>query len=139
MGIAMLLLRVAAGVALIAVAGYEKLFNPQLALDFLAAHPDLQIARELGIGLSNVQFIRAAGAIEVLFGLLLISGALPQVIVLVAAVPFTSTLWLFGVNELLGHLPIYGAMLVILIYGSHPQLRRTVYSFRFSADAPPPG
>jgi hypothetical protein len=86
--------------------------------------------------MSDVQFVRFAGATEVLFGLLLISGALPQVIVLVAAVPFTATLWLFGVNELLGHLPIYGVMLVILIYGSHPQLRRTVYSFRPAAQTP---
>jgi hypothetical protein len=136
MGIAILLLRVAAGVALIAVAGYEKLFNPQLALDFLIEYPDLQIASQLGIGMSDVQFVRFAGATEVLFGLLLISGALPQVIVLIAAVPFTATLWLFGVNELLGHLPIYGVMLVILIYGSHPQLRRTVYSFRPAAQTP---
>ena len=119
------------------VAGYEKLFNPQLALDFLVKYPDLQIAHQLGIGLSNVQFVRGAGAIEVLFGLLLISGALPQVIVLCAAIPFTATLWLFGVNELLGHLPIYGVMLVILIYGSHPQLRRTVYSFVSQSNSPP--
>lgn len=129
MGIAMLLLRCAAGAALIIVAGYEKLFNPQLALDFIAHYPDIQLAQQIGIGLSDIQYVRAVGAIEVLFGLLLISGALPQVIILIAGVPFTATLWLFGVNELLGHLPIYGAMLAILIYGSHPQLRPTVYSF----------
>ena len=33
-----LILRVAAGLALILVALYEKLLNPQLALDFLAEH-----------------------------------------------------------------------------------------------------
>lgn len=138
MGLAMLLLRVAAGAALIVVAGYEKLFNPQLALDFLVQYPDLQIANQIGIGLSDIQFVRFAGAMAVLFGLLLISGALPQLIVLIAAVPFTATLWLFGVNELLGHLPIYAVMLAILIYGSHPQLRRTVYSFSFRRIRPLP-
>ena len=55
-----------------------------------------------------------------LFGLLVISGALPQVIVLVAGIPFNATLWFFGANELMGHLPIYGAMLVLLVYGSDP-------------------
>ena len=120
---AILALRVAAGTALIAVALYEKLLQPELALDFLAEHPDLQVARELGLGLSDLEFVRVAGAIEVLFGLLLISGALPQAIVLVAGIPFNATLWFFGVNELLGHLPIYGAMLVVLVFGSHPQLR----------------
>jgi len=67
-----------------------------------------------------------AGGIEVLFGLLLISGALPQACVLIAGIPFNATLWFFGANELMGHLPIYGAMLVLLVYGSDPQLRPTV-------------
>ena len=61
------------------------------------------------------------GAIEVLFGLLLICGALPQAIVLIAGIPFNATLWFFGNTELVGHLPVYGAMLVLLVYGSDPR------------------
>ena len=72
------------------------------------------------------QFIRVAGAIEVLFGLLLISGALPQAVVVIAGVPFNASLWFFGVNELLGHLPVYAAMLVLLVYGSDRELRARV-------------
>jgi hypothetical protein len=37
-----------------------------------------------------------------------------------------ATLWFFGVNELLGHLPVYAAMLVLLVYGSDPELRARV-------------
>jgi hypothetical protein len=133
---AILALRVAAGLALIAVALYEKLLQPQLALDFLVEHPDLQVAHQIGFGLSDLQFVRLAAAIEVLFGLLLISGALPQVIVLIAGIPFNATLWFFGVNELLGHLPIYGAMLVILVFGSHPQLRRACWGWGSARAAP---
>ena len=124
-----LVLRVAAGAALILVALYEKLLNPQLALDFLAEHENLQLATQLGLGMSDIDFVRVAGTIEVLFGLLLISGALPQVIILIAGIPFNATLWFFGINELVGHLPIYGAMLAILVFGSHPQLRRTTYGW----------
>ena len=76
--------------------------------------------------MSDLAFIRAAGVIEVLFGLLLISGALPQVCVVVAGIPFNATLWFFGTTELLGHLPIYGAMLVLLVYGSQATLREGV-------------
>jgi hypothetical protein len=129
LGIAIFLFRVAAGLALILVAGYEKLFNPELALQFLDKYPDLQVAQLLGLPLSDLQFIRAAGAVEVLFGLLLISGALPQVIILIAGVPFTATLFVFGINELVGHLPIYAAMFTIFVFGSHPQLRQTVYAW----------
>jgi len=119
-------LRVAAGVALIVVAFAEKLATPALALQFLADHPDLNVARAFGLGMSDLEFIRAAGAIEVLFGLLLISGALPQAVVLIAGVPFNATLWFFGNTELVGHLPTYGAMLVLLVLGSHPGLRGRV-------------
>jgi len=119
-------LKVGAGVALIVVAFVEKLANPQLALSFLADHPQLNVAQQIGLGLSDLEFIRAAGVIEVLFGLLLISGALPQVCVLVAGVPFNATLWFFGETELVGHLPVYGAMLVLLVYGSEPVLREGV-------------
>jgi hypothetical protein len=126
---AILALRVAAGAALIIVAMYEKLLNPQLALDLLEEYPNLQVADQLGLGVSDLDFVRFAGSVEVLFGLLLISGALPQAIVVIAGVPFNATLWFFGTNELLGHLPIYGAMLAILVFGSHPRLRAATYAW----------
>jgi hypothetical protein len=119
-------LRVAAGTALIVMAFVEKLANPDLALHFLAEHPDFNIAQLVGIPMGDLEFVRLAGAIEVLFGLLVISGALPQACVLIAGVPFNASLWFFGNTELVGHLPIYGAMLVLLVYGSDPQLRPAV-------------
>ncbi|HYI07283.1 MAG TPA: hypothetical protein VD858_20520 [Reyranella sp.] len=134
---AILALRVGAGSALIFVALYEKLINPQLALDFLVAHPDLQVAHQIGLPLSDLEFVRLAGAIEVLFGMLLISGALPQAIILIAGIPFNATLWFFGINELVGHLPIYGAMLAIFVFGSHRQLRPVVYGWGRTSGAYP--
>jgi hypothetical protein len=119
-------LRVAAGVALIVVAFAEKLGNPDMALAFLADHSQFNVAQLVGLPLGDLEFARLAGAIEVLFGLLLISGALPQAVVLVAGVPFNATLWFFGTTELVGHLPVYGAMLVLLVYGSDPQRRPAV-------------
>ena len=119
-------LKVAAGLALIIVAFAEKLATPDLAVQFLADHPELNVAQQIGINMSDLEFARLAGGIEVLFGLLLISGALPQAIILIAGIPFNATLWFFGANELMGHLPIYGAMLAILVYGSDPRLRPAV-------------
>jgi hypothetical protein len=130
-------LRVAAGTALIVVAFVEKLAQPELALEFLAEHPQFNVAHEVGIGMSDLEFARVAGSIEVLFGLLLISGALPQAIVLIAGIPFNATLWFFGNLELVGHLPIYGTMLVLLVYGSDPRLR-SVTSRRWWGSRPYP-
>jgi len=119
-------LKVAAGLALIVVAFAEKLAVPGMAVHFLAEHPEFNLAQQLGLGWSDLEFARVAGAIEVLFGLLVISGALSQACVLIAGIPFNATLWFFGTTELVGHLPVYGAMLVLLVYASDPELRPAV-------------
>lgn len=117
-------LRVAVGVCLIIVAFNEKLAQPDLALKFLAEYPHFNVFRELGLNVTDLQFTRIAGATEVFFGLMLISGAMPQVGVVAIGIPFNLTLFFFGDVELLGHLPIYGTMVVILILGCSDRTRR---------------
>jgi hypothetical protein len=129
-------LKVCAGLALIVVAFAEKLAMPDLALSFLSGHPEFNVAQQIGLGWSDLEFARVAGAIEVLFGLLVISGALSQACVLIAGVPFNASLWFFGATELVGHMPIYGAMLVLLVYGSDPVLRPAVRSLWPFAGSP---
>jgi len=128
-------LRIAVGGALVVVAFAEKLANPELALAFLEQQPGFNVASEVGLNVTDLQFIRLAGAIEVLFGLLLISGALPQAVVVIAGIPFNATLYFLGDVELMGHLPIYGTMLVLIVLGSDPRLRPLVSTL---APRPPP-
>lgn len=123
-------LRTLVGMSLIVVALTEKLIAPRLALEFLDRYPVLNLARTVGLNVSDVDFVRFAGAVEVLFGLLILSGALPQLAVVAAGIPFNATLFFFGVTELIGHLPVYGAMLVLLVYGSDPELAPVVPDLR---------
>ena len=118
-------LRVAAGGALIILAFTEKLARPGLALALLDRFPAFNVLDAVGIPVDDLTFVRLAGAVELLFGLLLISGALPQIAVIVAGIPFNATLFFLGTEELIGHLPIYGAMLALLVYGSDPRLARS--------------
>jgi hypothetical protein len=111
-------LRLMAGTSLIVLALSEKLIRPDLALVLIDRFPFLNIARLIGIDLPDIDFVRFAGSVELLFGLLIISGAMPQIAVLVAGIPFNATLFFFGASELVGHLPIYGVMLALLVYGS---------------------
>ena len=74
-----------------------------------------------------------AGAIELLFGLLLISGRIPQVAVIVAGIPFNATLFFLGRDELIGHLPIYGVMLALLVYGSSRRYADAVPAWPWTA------
>ena len=123
---ALLVLRLGVGVALVALAFTEKFTNPVMAMHTLEAYPALDVFALVGVHLSPETFVAIAGSVELLFGLLVISGALPQVAVLVAMVPFNATLLLFGQTELVGHLPVYGVFLALLAYGSHPVAFREV-------------
>ena len=115
-------LRVAAGGALIILAFTEKLARPELALALLDRFPAFNVLDAVGIPVDDLTFVRITGAVELLFGLLIISGALPQIAVIVAGIPFNATLFFLGTEELIGHLPMYGAMLALLVYGSHHRL-----------------
>jgi uncharacterized membrane protein YphA (DoxX/SURF4 family) len=123
---AMLSLRVLVGSSLIVLAFTEKLARPALALDFLKEFPAFNVMRSLGMNVDDLTFIRFAGAVELLFGLLILIGAMPQLAVILAGIPFNATLFFLGSSELIGHLPIYGAMLALLVYGSSRELAPAV-------------
>ena len=118
LGPAVLLLRVGAAVSLVSLAVVEKLANPAMGVAMLEQQPVLNLLAPLGV--SAEQFVVLAGCVELLFGLLVLSGAAPQVVGLVAAVPFTASLALFGTTELVGHLPVYGVLLAFVVLGSSP-------------------
>jgi hypothetical protein len=115
-------LRMAAGGSLVILAFTEKLARPHLALALLDRYPAFNVLAAFGAPIDDLTFVRVAGAVELLFGLLLISGALPQVAVIVAGIPFNATLFFLGTPELIGHLPVYGTMLALLVYGSNDRL-----------------
>jgi uncharacterized membrane protein YphA (DoxX/SURF4 family) len=135
---ALLGLRLLVGSALVVLAFTEKLARPELARAFLDRYPAFNILQAVGFEASDAAFIRIAGGVELLFGLLIISGALPQVAVIVAGIPFNATLFFLGTSELIGHLPVYGAMLVLIVYGSDPSTARLV-SWLPGAGAPEAG
>jgi hypothetical protein len=120
----LLALRVGAGSSLVILALTEKLARPRLALAFLEDFPAFNVLRVLGLQVDDLTFVRVAGSVELLFGLLILSGALPQVTVIAAGIPFNATLFFLGTEELIGHLPIYGTMLALLVYGSNVDLAR---------------
>ncbi|HLL66159.1 MAG TPA: hypothetical protein VK453_10490 [Micromonosporaceae bacterium] len=122
----LLALRAGVAVALVSLAFSEKLANPAMARAIVAHYPQLDVFSYVGLDVPVDAFVAIAGAVEVLFGLLVLSGAMPQVAVLVAAVPFNATLLVFGSTELLGHLPVYGVFLTLLAYGSDPRTAEAV-------------
>jgi uncharacterized membrane protein YphA (DoxX/SURF4 family) len=126
------MLRVCAGLAMVVGAFTEKLLAPGVSEAFLRRFPKFNFLE--GGGVSDRAFADAVGAVELALGLLLLSGVGTRLAVLAAVVPFNVTLLFFGVAELVGHLPIYGIFLVLLVEGSgrvrEPLAGRIVYRMR---------
>jgi len=129
-------LRLGMGVALIAVAMTEKLAAPAITETVLGSHPELNVLAVLGIGADPETFTLAAGCVEILLGLLLLAGTAPQVVALAVLFPFVATLPLFGVTELVGHLPIYGTLLTLAALAPLPVVDAAI---RVPASAQPLG
>lgn len=110
---ALFVLRVAMGFGIAYGALTEKLLDPDLAAALLAARPELNVLR--GLGVADGQFAYLAGVTELAIGAVIIGGWLTRPVMAIGAVLFTVSLPLFGWLELLGHLPYYGAMLTLFI------------------------
>lgn len=108
-------LRTGLGLSLVFVAFTEKFANIPLAADFLQRFP-LNFTAALGIPMSNEIFILCAGAVELLVGLWILFGIFPRLIILIAWIPINMTLTIFNWSELIGHLPIYGALALLLVW-----------------------
>lgn len=110
-------LRVLTGLSIVVVAFTEKLWNVPMGLAFLAEH-HFNFFPALGVtAIGDREFLLLAGTVELTLGMLLMSGAFVRLLIFVLWVPFNLTLPLLGWRELIGHLPIYGIMGLLLIWG----------------------
>jgi hypothetical protein len=116
---AVILLRVFTGVALIAPALAEKLWNPRIAEAFLHQHAGFNFPRALGMTwMSDDLFIIAAGVFELVIGALVISGFLTRVVIIAVWLPFNLTIPFLPPQELLWHLPFFGILYFLLVHGA---------------------
>lgn len=124
------LLRISMGLGFVFVAFTEKLANPALAHTFLSQF-QLNFTAAAGLPMSNETFIWCAGTTELLIGLFLAFGIFPRVIILAAWGVINLTLTIFSWVELVGHLPIYGIMAVLLVWAPSPKtttlMRRGIF------------
>jgi uncharacterized membrane protein YphA (DoxX/SURF4 family) len=112
---AMTSLRIGLGLGLTVVAFTEKLANPGLSRVFLEKYP-LNFTGWLGIPMPDDVFVLCAGSTELVIGLCLLFGFFPRTIILTAWVFINMTLTIFDWVELVGHLPLYGVMAVLLVW-----------------------
>jgi len=110
-------LRVALGVGLTVVAFTEKIWNVPMALAFLQDH-HFNFFPYIGMtSIDDVKFTLIAGTIELIVGLMIISGAYVRLVIVITLIPFNLTLPFMGWRELVGHLPTYGILALLLLWG----------------------
>ena len=113
-------LRVLTGIAIIAPALSEKIWNPAIGAAFLAQHPAFNLARHMLhlAWVTDDRFVLAAGVAELTIGVLLISGMLTRVVILAMWLPFNAGIPFLPPQELLWHLPILAVMYFLLVHGA---------------------
>ncbi|HEU5048673.1 MAG TPA: hypothetical protein VFU00_00020 [Gemmatimonadales bacterium] len=110
-------LRIGTGISLVTLAFTEKLANLPLGLAFLERYP-VNFLAAWGLPVSDETFLLVAGAVELLIGLLLIGNVFTRLGIVLLWLPFNLTLAAFGWIEVVGHLPVYGAMAVLALWGA---------------------
>jgi hypothetical protein len=110
-------LRIALGIGLTVVAFTEKLWNIPMGLAFLSDH-NFNFFPYIGLpAIDDTKFLLIAGTVELLVGLMLIAGTYVRLIIVVTLIPFNLTLPFLGWRELVGHLPTYGILALLLLWG----------------------
>lgn len=121
---AVLSLRIGLGLQLLELAIHNKFIDTGYALIFVETYSHYNFMQLLGWNsFSHTDFVFFAGFFEATFGLLLITGYSPRVVSITLGIIFTTTAIVSGIEELVGHLPILGVLLILIIKeksgGSH--------------------
>lgn len=91
----------------------EKLLNEPLSRSLIERYPFIALNRIVGV--PDQSFIWLAGTVELTIGIVIMAGQITRPAMAVGALLFTSTLFVFGWPELLGHLPFFGIMFLLFI------------------------
>jgi hypothetical protein len=111
-----LILRVGIGMQLVVLAFIEKLISPGWGLVFVEMYPFYNFFPALGFEqVSNLHFVYFVGICEMTLGFMLMLGIASRIVVVVLAAAFTTTAIIHGLTEILGHLPIFAAAVILLL------------------------
>ncbi|MBI4318552.1 MAG: DoxX family membrane protein [Chloroflexi bacterium] len=112
------IIRIGLGLSLIVLALHNKLADPDIALSFLDKYA-FNFVPVFGFGdFSNLHFAFSAGLIELGLGVLLVAGVATRLAAAALFGFFLTTLFLLGLPELVGHLPLFGIALALAYRGS---------------------
>lgn len=114
-GAALWCLRVGLGLQLMTLGIHNKFMDTGISLMFLEQFPHFNFMQFFGWkSFEHLDFIFAAGLFETLFGLMLVLGMATRLVAMTLVGIFTLTTVVAGVEELAGHLPIFGVLIILV-------------------------
>lgn len=113
------ILRLMFGLQLIVLAAHDKLLFPEISLAFVEKFSFVNFPALLGASsFTNLHFVIGAGLAEVAFGVMLMGRVAVRPVCAILLLIFIVTGFVFGVDELVGHVPIVATLLVLFVSGS---------------------
>ena len=115
-------LRTLIGLQLVVLAIHNKLLDPNLGLQFLSQYPHVNFLNWAGLDFfKDIHFVYSAGLAELCFGLLLIFNISTRFVSLCVLFFFSVTSAMFGLHELIGHIPILVGLSIVAIHSKNKQ------------------
>ena len=121
------ILRSLLGLQLIVLAAHDKLLQPAVSLAFVDKYAFVNFPALFGAtSFTNLHFVFGAGIAEIAFGALLIANIATRAVCGILTAVFVTTGIMFGLGEMVGHLPIVAALLVLMALGGRHASERLV-------------
>jgi hypothetical protein len=126
--LALPVIRIGVGLTLVILSLHNKLLNPGLGLAFLDEF-HFNFMPLLGFeGFTDLRFVFAAGVGELTIGLLILGGVATRFVTFVLTAFFATTMIVLGPIELIGHAPLIGIAVLLMLTGAGPyRITRTDY------------
>src|SRR5215470_3582918 len=139
--LAIAVMRTLFGLQLIVLAAHDKLLEPGVSLAFVDKYSFVNVPALLGVSeFTNMHFVFGAGLAEIAFGTLLLANVAVRATCAILLFMFTTTGVVFGIEEMVGHLPIIAMLILLMASGSgqhqpEPSIRRWQIASLSSAGA----
>lgn len=98
------------------ILSFVKWFRPDLAITLVNEY-DINFIAEMGFNAAHFTFF--AAATELFIGLAIMFRIFVRPVAILGIFVFSSSIFIFGFTELLGHLPIKAALFVLFIHGPY--------------------
>ncbi|NTS75924.1 DoxX family membrane protein [Catenovulum sp. SM1970] len=119
------------GLQLMSLGFRNKLFEPGATMLFLEQHPYYNFVQLMGFtSFEHIHFVYSTGLFEVVFGLALVLGLATRFVCATLWSVFIAASLVSGLEEVIGHLPIFGILVLLTFNPPQPLYKLLMSKYR---------